>query len=403
MSQKRAVVLYLFMHQPMRLSPYSIFDASVRHEYFDAPAKDEYSSNKVILDKVAHKSYLPTLKLFEKLHHKHPDFKFSLSLSGTIIEQLEQWQPEVLSLIRRLVHDGSCEIVGEAYHHSLSFFYSRNEFEEQVALHKRKMQELFNVTPTAFRNTEMSYNNDIAYWADKAGYKVILSEGWDPILKWRSPNYVYRPAYTENIKLLTKNYRLSDDIAFRFGNKAWAEWPLTAKKYVTWLNSTAHEPLINLFMDFETFGEHQWADKGIFEFMDQFVVEWLKDDNHKFMQITEATDVFESVDFVDCPETITWADNERDLTAWTGNAMQAEAIKALYELEQDIKSKSDKSLLNDWRKLQTSDHFYYMCTKWFTDGDVHAYFSPYNSPYDAYINFMNVYHDLRYRIMKNSE
>ena len=402
MSSKRAVVLYLFMHQPMRISPYTIFDASVRHDYFDAEAKDEYSSNKFILDKVTQKSYLPTLKLFEKLHNKHSEFKFSLSISGTVIEQLEAWQPEVISLIRRLVHDGVCEIVGETYYHTLAFFNSRQEFEDQVAMHTRKMQELFNVTPTAFRNTEMSYNNDLAYWADKAGYKAILSEGWDPVLGWRSPNYVYRPAYTENIKLLTKNYRLSDDLAFRFGNKAWSEWPLTPEKYISWLDSEKESQVINLFMDFETFGEHQWEDTGIFSFKEDFVGKWLESENHTFMKITEAAEAFEASDAIDCPETITWADTERDLTAWIGNAMQDGAIKALYGLEEEIKKSDDNNLLSDWRKLQTSDHFYYMCTKWFTDGDVHAYFSPYSSPYEAYINFMNVYHDLKYRLIQSS-
>jgi len=402
MNNKKAVVLYLLMHQPARISPYSIFDATVRHDYFDAPAKDPYSSNKAILDKVALKSYLPTLQLFERIHHKHPEFKFSLSLSGTIIEQLEQWQPEVIALIRRLVHDGVCEIVGETYHHTLAFFNSRPEFVDQVNMHKRKMQELFNTTPTAFRNTEMSYNNDLAYWADKEGYKVVLSEGWDPVLGWRSPNYVYRPSYTENIKLLTKNYRLSDDVAFRFSNRAWAEWPLTPEKYISWLEAESEAPLVNLFMDFETFGEHQWADSGIFHFMDEFVGNWLKNDRHTFMQVTEAAEAFEPSDVVDCPNTTTWADTERDLTAWTGNAMQQGAIKALYDLEKEIKDTNDQSLLNDWRKLQTSDHFYYMCTKWFTDGDVHAYFSPYESPYEAYINFMNVYHDLKFRTIQSS-
>ena len=398
---KRAVVLYLFMHQPERISPYTIFDASVRHDYFDAAAKDMHSSNKAILEKVTLKSYLPTLQLFEKIHHKHPEFCFSLSLSGTVIEQLEKWQPQVLALIRRLVHDGVCEIVGETYYHTLSFFHSRTEFIDQVALHTRKMQELFNVSPTVFRNTEMSYNNDLAYWADKAVYKVILSEGWDPVLEWRSPNYVYRPAYTESIKLLTKNYRFSDDIAFRFSNKAWSEWPLTPQKYVSWLDSTPEAPVLNLFMDFETFGEHQWADSGIFNFMNDFVSEWLGQPAHTFMKITDAAEEHEAADAIDCPETITWADTERDLTAWTGNAMQAGALKALYDLEQEIKDTKDEDLLADWRRLQTSDHFYYMCTKWFSDGDVHAYFSPYDSPYEAYINFMNVYHDLKYRIISS--
>lgn len=394
---KKSVALYLFMHQPERISPYSIFDVSNRHDYFDAVAKDYESSNKAVVDKVSYKSYLPTLKLFEKVIHKNPEFKFNLSISGTLLEQLEKWQPEVIGMIRRLVHAGACELVGETYYHSLSFFYSKDEFEQQVMLHKRKMQEVFNYTPTAFRNTEMSYNNDLAYWADKSGYKAILSEGWDPVLGWRSPNYLYRPAYTENIKLLTKNYRLSDDLAFRFSNKAWPEWPLTVDKYISWLTAEADAPLINLFMDFETFGEHQWEDSGIFNFLEHFILEWMSASERDFVFISDVADNLVPQDTIDCPSTITWADTERDLTAWLGNDLQKSAIEALYEIEKSVKSSDNPELLKDWRKLQTSDHFYYMCTKWFSDGDVHAYFSPYNSPYDAFINFMNVYHDVRLR------
>jgi alpha-amylase len=291
-----------------------------------------------------------------------------------------------------------CEIVGENYFHSLSFFYSKDEFQAQVELHVARMKEVFGVTPTAFRNTEMSYNNDLAYWADKAGYKVILSEGWDPILGWRSPNFVYRPSYTENIRLLTKNYKLSDDLAFRFGNQSWEEWPLSSEKYTSWLNSSWQEPLINLFMDFETFGEHQWADTGIFDFMRALPAEWLKNSDHAFMTVTEAATSFDAVDVIDTPQTVTWADTERDLTAWLGNGMQQTIIQALYNLESEVKGSNDPELLRDWRKLQTSDHFYYMCTKWFSDGDVHAYFSPYDSPYTAFVTYNNALQDIRYRL-----
>lgn len=398
MMPKRAVVLYLLMHQPFRVSPYTIFDISQKHNYFEGAINGDKRNNEFILRKVADKSYYPTLSLFDELSEKYPEFRFSLSLSGTVLEQLEAWRPDIVDLIKKLVNKGACELVGENYHHSLSFFYSRDEFEAQVALHQKKMLEVFNYTPTAFRNTEMSYNNDLAYWADKTGYKVILSEGWDPVLGWRSPNFVYRPSYTENIKLLTKNYQLSDDLAFRFGNKSWEGYPLTVDKYVEWANASWDQPLLNLFMDFETFGEHQWEDTGIFEFMRAFPAEWLKKDGHTFMTVTEAASHFKPVDVIDTPTTITWADTERDLTAWLGNRLQTNAVQAIYDLEKAVKLADDPVLLADWRKLQTSDHYYYMCTKWFSDGDVHAYFSPYDSPYQAFITFMNAYHDLKYRL-----
>ncbi len=399
MSQtKRAIVLYLLMHQPYRVNPYSIFDIGQTHEYFKGADWEDKRNNEFILRKVADKSYFPTLTLFEDIVQRHPEFKLSLSISGTLLEQLLAWRPDIIEIIKRLVDSGNCEIVGENYHHSLAFFYSRAEFEMQVAMHRTKMQEVFGVTPTAFRNTEMSYNNDLAFWADKAGYEVILSEGWDPILGWRSPNFVYRPTYTNNIKLLTKNYRLSDDLAFRFGNRSWEGWPLTTSKFIDWTNKSWDQPLINLFMDFETFGEHQWADTGIFDFLSTLPGEWLATEGHTFMTVTEAARTFDAVDTIDCPQTVTWADTERDLTAWMGNNIQQNALQAVYDLQEPVIKSGDLELINDWRKLQTSDHFYYMCTKWFSDGDVHAYFSPYESPYVAFITYMNAYHDLQCRL-----
>jgi alpha-amylase len=265
-------------------------------------------------------------------------------------------------------------------------------------MHKDKIEQLFGQTPKVFRNTELAYNNDLAFWAEEAGYKGILAEGWDKLLGWRNSNFIYQPAYTNNIRLLLKNYKLSDDIAFRFGDHDWAEWPLTANKFVKWLNDTPDAQVFNLFMDYETFGEHQWQESGIFNFLDDLPSQWLKHDNNTFMTVSEAIDSFESVDYIDAPQTITWADTERDLSAWVGNPMQQQAIAALYELESKILDTNDLSLIEDWRRLQTSDHFYYMCTKWFNDGDIHAYFSPYDTPYEAVINYMNVWHDLRFRL-----
>jgi alpha-amylase len=398
-SDKKAIVLYMHVHQPFRIRHYTIFDSGVNHNYFDAPYDDD-ASNERIAHKVAEKSYLPTNARLLQLLRDNPQFKLSLSITGTIIEQLEKWAPDALKSFQELTATGRVEIVAETYHHSLAFFYSRAEFERQVQMHADKVREVFGQEPKVFRNTELCYNNDVAYWADKAGYKAVLAEGWDPVLGWRSPNYVYRPSYTENIKLLMKNYKLSDDIAFRFGDRGWSEWPLTADKFTRWLGDNQKATNFDLFMDYETFGEHQWESTGIFDFLTHLPGEWLKNEHHTFMTVSEAADAFEPVDYVDVPNTITWADTERDLSAWLGNSMQTGSIQALYDLESRVLGTGDLALIEDWRRLTTSDHFYYMCTKYFNDGDIHAYFSPYKTPYEAYINFMNAYHDIQFRLVQ---
>jgi len=395
----KAVSLYLHLHQPYRVKPYSIFRAGTDHMYFNDQTPNTDTNNEFIIRKVTEKSYLPTNEILLELLNKHEKFKLSISMPGTIIEQFENWALDALESFKRLVDTGKVEILAETYHHSLAFFYDREEFETQVRMHREKIQQVFGVTPTAFRNTELSYNNDLAYWADQAGYKAIITEGWDPILGWRSPNFVYRPTYTNYIRLLVKNYRLSDDVAFRFSNQDWPEWPLTSEKYVHWLNAIPDEDeVVNLFMDYETFGEHQWEHSGIFDFLRHFPGEFLKQEGNEFVTITESSEKFEAKDFIDVPHILTWADTERDLTAWTGNAMQHQAISAVYDLKKQVIESNDLDLIEDWRKLQGSDHFYYMCTKWFNDGDVHAYFSPYDSPYEAFIHYMNVLHDMRFRL-----
>jgi len=396
---KRGIVLYLHVHQPLRVRQYSVFDTAVNHDYFDEPQYDTDRNNEQVFRKVADKSYRPMNALLEKLFATYPDFRLSLSITGTFIEQAEKWAPDVLESFKRLVDTGRVEIVAETYYHSLAFFYSRREFELQVEAHRAKVRELFGVETRVFRNTELAYNDDLAKWADDYGFKGILAEGWDPILEWRSPNHVYRPTGTKNIALLLKNYHLSDDLAFRFSNQDWSEWPLTADKYSQWTNASIEsQPLINLFMDYETFGEHQWADTGIFDFFESFIGKWLDNHDNTFYTVSEAISAFEPVGEISMPQTVTWADNERDLTAWLGNSMQQEALRYIYSLEDDILRTGDLELIADWRKLQTSDHVYYMCTKWFTDGDVHAYFSPYESPYDAFLYFINAVRDLRWRL-----
>jgi alpha-amylase len=397
---KHGITLYLHVHQPHRVRDYTVFDTAANHNYFTETDPLSGRNNERIFRKVADKSYRPMNALLQKMLDTHPEFKVSLSITGTLIEQAEQWAPDVIESFQNLVKTGRVEIVAETYYHSLAFFYSRQEFVAQVEAHKKKIQELFGVETAVFRNTELAYNDELAQWADEYGFKGILAEGWDPILDWRSPNFVYRPEGTKDISLLLKNYRLSDDLAFRFSNRAWKEWPLSAHTFNEWAKAAVgdDQPLVNLFMDYETFGEHQWADTGIFDFFEEFVGQWLSHPDNTFYTVSEAIATNKPAGTISMPSTVTWADTERDLTAWLGNSMQQEALQHLYALEKDVMRTQDLDLIADWRRLQTSDHSYYMCTKWFTDGDVHAYFSPYESPYDAFLAFMNAVRDMRWRL-----
>lgn len=400
---KHGIVLYMHAHQPFRVRKYTVFDTANNHDYFNEQEYFSERNNEQIFKKVADKSYRPMNSLLERLLAMHPEFKVSFSITGTFMEQAEKWAPDVLDSFKRLVATGRVEIVAETYYHSLAFFYSREEFEKQVEAHQKKIREVFGVETKVFRNTELSYNDSLAHWAEDKGFKGILAEGWDPILEWRSPNNMYRPAGTKNISLLLKNYKLSDDIAFRFSDRGWSQWPLDADKYNHWTNiSTYDKPLLNLFMDYETFGEHQWEDTGIFDFFEDFISKWLGNQNNTFYTLSEAIQNVEPVAEISMPHTVTWADNERDLTAWLGNTMQQEALKYIYAIEKDVLATGDMEIIADWRKLQTSDHVYYMCTKWFSDGDVHAYFSPYKSPFDAFQFYMNALRDLRWRVYQHN-
>ena len=394
----KSVCFYFQVHQPYRVKRYRVFDIGNDPEYFNDRSETDLN-NRRIVEKVARKSYIPATRLILEMLKRHPDFKVSYSFSGIALEQLERYVPEALDLFKQVVETGRAEVLGETYYHSLAFFYSQPEFERQVAKHRELVGRIFGVWPRVFRNTELSYRNDLAHWADRSGYDGIISEGWDPILGWRSPNYVYRPVGTKNVRLLMKNYRLSDDVAFRFSSRSWSEWPLTTEKYGQWLNE-AEGDTINLFMDYETFGEHQWEDTGIFNFLEHLPNQVFKNPHLDFKTPSEVIHSYDTKDEIDMPHVVTWADTDRDLTAWVGNPMQEAAIRAIYELEDKVLEVNDLKLLEDWRKLQTSDHFYYMCTKWFSDGDVHAYFSPYESPYDAYIAYMNALSDFRLRLDK---
>jgi alpha-amylase len=427
-----SVVFYFQVHQPYRLKRYTVFDNSPF--YFDTQRNGD------ICRKVAEKCYRPATSLILDLVKRHKGrFRVAYALTGVVLDQMAEFCPDVLDLFKRLAETGCCEFLGETYCHSLSFLYSRAEFAEQVDMHTRKVQALFGQTPRVFRNTELIYNNDLAHYLNqmtdegiegtgKKRWLGAICEGVDHVLAYRSPNYVYRPPHTGEgptgrpFGLLLKNYRLSDDIAFRFSNRGWAEWPLTAEKFASWVNRINGDGhLCNLFMDYETFGEHQWADTGIFKFLEALpekVFDVNPGHNH-FDTPSEALERFDPVGVYDVPHMISWADTERDLTAWLGNAMQSNALLETYKLERAIRERHARAaaaakdapgdpgaareleeagyLLGDWRKLTTSDHFYYMCTKYWADGDVHKYFSPYDSPYDSYINFMNVLDNVRTR------
>jgi len=387
-----SVCFYFQVHQPLRLKHYTVFDNN--DQYFDE------DKNAFICRKVANKCYLPTNRLLLDMIRRYGGrFRIAYSITGVLLEQLQRYSPEVISTFDALAETGCVEFLAETYYHSLSFLYSRDEFVQQVNKHIETIDYLFGQKPQIFRNTELIYNNDLAALVESMGnFDAIITEGADHILGLRSPNFVYHPHGCRKLKLLLKNYSLSDDIAFRFSNRDWPQWPLTADKFARWIsNINGNGNVVNLFMDYETFGEHQWADTGIFDFIRHLPDEVLKHPDNNFKTPSEVVQSYQPADTVDVPHIISWADTERDLSAWLGNAMQSNAIHELYRLEKKIKQTGDEKIIADWRKLQASDHFYYMCTKYFADGDVHKYFNPYDSPYDSYINFMNVLDNLHSR------
>ncbi|HOJ51561.1 MAG TPA: glycoside hydrolase family 57 protein [Syntrophales bacterium] len=388
-----AVCIYFQVHQPLRHRRFSVFDIGK-----GLPYEDE-EMNRQILEKVADKCYLPANLLLRELIEKYEGkFRLSFSLSGIILEQLQRYRPEVLDSFVNLAQTGAVEFLGETYYHSLASLFSLPEFRAQVKLHQAAMEKHFKFTPRVFRNTELIYSDALAEEVEKMGYQAMLAEGADRILGWRSPNFVYQSA-RGSLRILLRNYRLSDDVAFRFSDRSWSEYPLMADKFARWIKEAAAGcQIINLFMDYETFGEHQWADTGIFEFLRALPEEILKLSDLNFLTPSEVIDVYEPVGSLNVPEPMSWADVERDLTAWIGNHLQNDAIKTLYGLEKVVQQAKDDGLLEAWRKLQTSDYFYYMCTKWFADGDVHKYFNPYPSPYEAYINYMNIIDDFTRRV-----
>ncbi len=419
----KSICFYFQVHQPYRLSHCSAFEQGQKEDYFQGP---EAYQNKDVFKKVADKCYLPTNKLMLKLLKKHPEFKISYSFSGVFLEQCLEYGEigkEVLDSFKALVDTGQVEVLSETYYHSLSWLFSKKEFADQIIKHQKLVQKLFGVTPQVFRNTELIYSSEIAEFIREMGFKGILAEGWDYYLGSKSPNNLYEPEAVElhiedqkiarknaihkkeekKIALLLKNYKLSDDIAFRFSNKGWAEWPLDTSKYAAWADE-APGNTINLFMDYETFGEHQWEDTGIFNFMEHLPQSLLKR-NIGFKTPSETIESNEIKETVHVPHLMSWADMERDLSAWVSNDMQESALQRIFDLEPHVENtlaklseKKAEEIKDIWQKLQTSDHFYYMCTKYWSDGDVHAYFSCYESPYEAYITYMNTLNDFEKKL-----
>lgn len=390
----KTVCFYFQVHQPWRLKTYRFFQMGNDHNYLDD------FTNRAIMQKVARECYLPMNALLLSLIEENKGaFKCSFSITGSAIEQFKVYAPEVLESFKKLAETGCVEFLGETYSHSLSSLYSVDEFKQEVKLHTQMLKAEFGVKPTAFRNTELIYSDDIAKAVEGMGFKTMLAEGAKHILGWKSPNFVYTDAVDNKLRLLLRNYKLSDDIAFRFSNEGWPEWPLTADKYAGWIAEETGD-VVNLFMDYETFGEHQKASTGIFDFMKALPKALLATGEVEFATVSEAAKKLQPVAVLHSPHAMSWADEERDVTAWLGNDLQNEAFAKLYALAPKVKKAKNKDFEYVWHFMQNSDHFYYMATKWFSDGDVHSYFNPYGSAYEAFINYMNVLADFDIELTK---
>ncbi|MCQ2167052.1 MAG: glycoside hydrolase family 57 protein [Bacteroidales bacterium] len=389
---KKSICLYFQVHQPTRLRLYRFFDIGKDSHYFDDFA------NRTILKRIVQKCYLPMNELLLQAIKEHNgEFKVAFSISGSALEQLDRYAPEVIDSFRRLAETGCVEFMCETYYHSLASLGSAQEFRHQVLKHKAAIEHYIGVTPTTFRNTELIYSDSIGAQVYDLGFKTMLTEGAKHILGWRSPDYVYSNDLKPEQKVLLRNSGLSDDIAFRFSDRGWNEWPLTAGKYLDWLKSSDGD-IVNLFMDYETFGEHQGQECGIFDFMRALPGAVLADGGFEFVTPSAAAAKHESAGDISVPHPISWADEERDLTAWLGNELQQDAYNKLYGLEEKLSILNNEALWNDYGHLQESDHLYYMCTKFFSDGEIHKRFNPYDTPYEAFINYMNVLSDFIIRV-----
>jgi len=390
------ICLYFQVHQPNRLLSHDSFKTVGNSGYEDE------AMNAEILNKVAEKCYLPANRMFKRLIDESDGrFRMALSISGTVIEQMERHRPDVLESFQELVASGGVELLAETYYHSLAFVHSNKEFDRQVELHLQKLEDVFHVRPRVFRNTELIYNDTIAAKAETMGFDGVIAEGVGWNLNGQSPNFLYRAPTTARIKTLLRNTRLADDLGFRFSDPAWAEYPLTSEKFAHWLDECEGD-IVNLFMDYETIGEHQDQGTGIFDFWEN-LPQAVDDAGLQWVTPSDAVELYRAAREYRSGSHSSWADSERDLSAWMGNDMQQEAIQKVHRMESEVLAVNDPELTEIWAKMQTSDHFYWMSTKGGTDGSVHAYFTPYPSPQDAYRYFMNVLGDLRVRLRRAQE
>jgi alpha-amylase len=389
----KSICFYFQVHQPFRYRRYRFFDIGNDHYYYD-----DYA-NESILRKVADRCYLPANKLMLELIKIHQgQFKIAYSISGLALEQFELYVPEVIDSFKALAETGCVEFLSETYSHSLVSLKNNELFKKQIIDHDLLIEKYFGQKPTVFRNTELIYSDEIGEVVAEMGYKAMLTEGARHILGWKSPNFLYVNSINPRLKVLMRNFKLSDDLAFRFSNQGWNEYPLTAEKFVGWMKAMDKDEICNIFLDYEAFGEHQAADTGIFNFLESLPESVFKNSDITFATPSEIANNFQPVSLVSVPHPISWADEERDLSAWLGNELQDEAFNKLYELADRMSRVTDIAMIKDWNYLQASDHFYYMCTKFFSDGEVHKYFNPYESPYEAFINYMNVLSDFKIRL-----
>jgi alpha-amylase len=393
-TKKQYLNIYFQVHQPRRLRRFQIFDVGSDVHYFD----DDL--NKEILCRIANECYLPANQMLLALIKKFPGLRITFSISGSALEQLQEYAPVVIDSFRKLANTGAVEFLAETYYHSLAYFIDQDEFIDQVNLHRQKVYDLIGVWPVVFRNTELIYSNDIGKAVADLGFKAVLIDGVERALCGRTPNSLYRHPEADLI-LFPRNYQLSDDVAFRYSDKNWSEWPLTGNKFAEWLSKTpAHQKFVGLGMDYETFGEHKKADSGIFEFFEQFIKEVVREKQFEFVTPSEAIELIPAQQIISSAKVISWADEARNLSAWLGNNMQRDAFGSLYKFHQAIVNSGNPELIDNYRQLQTSDHFYYMSTKKDQDGNVHQYFSPYGSPYEAFMNYMNVMADLELKVKR---
>ena len=381
------------VHQPLRFRKYRFFDIGNDHYYYD-----DYT-NEAFMHDTAELSYIPANKILLELIKKYKGlFKVSFSITGTAIEQFSLYAPEVLKSFKKLAKTGQVEFLSETYSHTLASVKNEELFAEQIKRHDELIKKYFDVKPVVFKNTELIYNDRIGEIVAKMGFKGMLTEGAKHILGWKSPDFLYCNVINPRLKVLLRNVSLSDDLSYRFSNKNWNKYPLTAEKFVNWMNADEKAEIINLFINYDSLGKRQPASSGIFDFFKKLPEVSLNSGKLKFATPSEIIKEYQPVSSVHVPNTISWADEEKDMAAWLGNEMQDEAFNKLYALSDKMKMVEDKDLIRDWDYLQTSDHFYYMCTKVFSDGEIHDAFNPYESPYDAFINYMNVLNDFTLRL-----